>query len=186
MQGRTVKILGIPGSVRQGSLNIALLRAAADRAAPEADLEIYAPPDLAGVPSFEPGAEPPPAVNELREAVGRADALLFATPEYNGSMPGGLKNAIDWVAAPDRQGPLRGKPAAVVGADRGEIGSDWAQADARKVLEMAGARVIGEGLSIETAAEVLGDNGSSSLDGEYAQRLDLVLEELVSEGRAPG
>jgi chromate reductase len=180
-----VRILGIPGSVRAGSLNLSLLEAAAERARPGAVLSIYRQPRLAMVPSFDPDADPPPAVDELREAVADADALLFATPEYNGSLPGGLKNAIDWIAAPSRQGPLRGKPAAVVGADRDEVGCDWAHADTRKVLEMAGARVIGAELSIEDSERVL-DGGAPGLDPERSKKLERVLDELIAEGRAPG
>lgn len=181
----TVRILGIPGSVREGSLNISLLETAAEHAAPEADIAIYNQPRIAELPSFDPDAEPPPPVTDLREAVAGADALLIATPEYNGSMPGALKNAIDWLAAPARSGPLRGKPAAVVGADREEVGCDWAHADARKVLEMAGARVIAESLSIEAAADVLG-LPDSDLNGERGDTLDRILTELIAEGRAPG
>lgn len=180
-----IKILGIPGSVRHGSLNILLLRAAAEQAGPDATVSIVDQPQLAALPSFDPDADPPPPAQELRDAVEEADAVLFATPEYNGSMPGSLKNAIDWMATPSRQGPLRGKPAAVVGAGRDDVGCDWAHADARKVLEMAGARVIDDGLSIEDAERVLGSDGAV-LDRERSERLDEILGELVEEGRAPG
>lgn len=180
-----VQILGIAGSVRPGSTNLSLLRTAAAHAGPTATISIYHQPQLALVPSFHPDAEPPPPVAELRDAVRESDALLVATPEYNGSMPGGLKNAIDWIAAPSRQGPLRGKPVAVVGADRDAIGCDWAHADTRKVLEMAGARVIDAELSIGASEDVF-SHGQAQLDGERVAQLDQILAELIAEGRAPG
>lgn len=184
-QEQPIKILGIPGSVRDGSHNISLLKVAAEHAEPDADVTIYEVLRLAEVPSFDPDAEPPPPVDALRGAVIDADALLFSTPEYNGSIPGGLKNAIDWISAPSRQGPLRGKPAAVVGADRGEVGCDWAHAEARKVLELAGARVISDGLSIEASADAFADDGGLN-DERRTEDLRRVLSELISEGRAPG
>ena len=180
-----IKIVGIPGSVRSDSLNRALLQSAAEIVAPDAELAVFEPAELATIPPFEPGAEPPPPADQLRAEVDDADAVLVATPEYNGSIPGGLKNAIDWLAAPAREGPIRGKPAAVVGVDRGEVGCDWAHADARKVLEMAGARVIADGLSVEGAAPAL-DGDGGLLDDEQRRALQQVVDELVEEGRAPG
>lgn len=179
-----IELLGIPGSVRVESLNVRLLQAAGAQAGEEADLELLVQPELARIPPFDPDAEVPVPAERLRGAVAEADALLFATPEYNGSIPGTLKNLIDWVSAPQRLGPLRGKAAAVIGVDRGEAGCDWAHADARKVLEVAGARVVSAGLSL-SAEEVSFDDANELADGEQRRQLDAVLEELISEGRLP-
>jgi chromate reductase, NAD(P)H dehydrogenase (quinone) len=185
LTGGPIRILGIPGSVRSDSLNLALLEAAARAIAPAGELSVFGPSELATIPPFQPGVEPPPETGVLRGGVEDADAVLVATPEYNGSIPGGLKNAIDWLSAPARRGPIRGKPAAVVGADRGEIGCDWAHADARKVLELAGARVIADGLSVDAAAGAFGADGGLR-DAEQHRALKRVVDELVAESLAPG
>ena len=95
----------------------------------------------------------PEAARRLREDWAAADAILFATPEYNGSVPGGLKNAIDWASRPARAGVLRNKTVAVVGASTGQFGALWAQQDLRRVLGIAGARVVGEELPAAKAHE---------------------------------
>jgi chromate reductase len=182
--GHSVRILGIPGSVREESLNAALLRFAGELLPPDAELGVIEGPELASLPGFDPSLPSPEPVERLRRAVAEADALLLATPEYNGSIPGALKNAIDWAASPPREGPIRGKPAAVVGADRGEIGADWAHADARKVLESAGARVVREGLSIRYS-EAAFDSSDRLVRPGDAERLGAVVEELVSEAELP-
>ena len=149
----TISILGIPGAVSTRSLNVELLGNAAREAPDDARLTIYLEPGLLAMPPFEPGAAPSAEVERLREAVDEADAVVVATPEYNGSIPGGLKNAIDWIAddQAEESRPLAGKPAVVIGADPGRFGCDWAVADARKVLEVAGARVLPAGLAIGRA-----------------------------------
>ena len=95
----------------------------------------------------------PRAVAELRQAIADADGLLFATPEYNSSIPGVLKNAIDWVSRPRAETPLQGKPAAVIGASTGSFGAVWAQAELRKVLGSTGARVVDLDLPVARAHE---------------------------------
>jgi chromate reductase, NAD(P)H dehydrogenase (quinone) len=95
----------------------------------------------------------------LREAIAAADAVLIATPEYNGTLPGQLKNALDWVSRPVGTSPLRGKPVAVIGASTGMFGAVWAQADARKVLGLIGARVLDRELPVAQAHETLRDDG---------------------------
>jgi chromate reductase len=140
-----MRILGIPGSVRRGSHNRRLLRAAGDVLPPEAELVVWE--GLAGLPIFDEDAEaaPPAAVRELFAAVEAADALLIATPEYNGSVPGQLKNAIDWASRPyGEQSSLWAKPAAVVSASTGGFGGVWAQQELRRILGIAGARVLSE------------------------------------------
>jgi chromate reductase, NAD(P)H dehydrogenase (quinone) len=178
-----VAILAIPGSLRESSLNVRLLAAAARLAAPDAALEQFVQSTLERIPPFRPEADPvPDAVGELRAAISSADGLLIATPEYNASIPGSLKNAIDWASDPREGGSLRGKPVAVVGVDRGEFGGDWGQADTRKVLEAAGARVVSTGLAVTEEQANFSEDGDLR-DEDHARRLRLVLEELIEEAR---
>jgi len=137
-----MKVLAISGSLRRDSYNTKLLRAAEELLPPAVDFVLYE--GLKGVPPYdqEDDVEPaPPAVAALRRAVADADAILFATPEYNSSIPGVLKNALDWVSRPVATNSLRNKPVAVVGASTGAFGAVWAQAELRKVLAAIGARV---------------------------------------------
>src|SRR5438445_7949550 len=125
-----MRVLGIPGSLRQDSLNKALLRTAAERLPGGVELETF--DRLAEIPPFSEDAEAgpaPDAVRELREAIRAADAVLIATPEYNHSLPGQLKNALDWASRPAGQSALSGKPAAVIGASKSMFGAVWAQAE---------------------------------------------------------
>jgi chromate reductase len=129
-----IKVLGLPGSLRKGSFNAALLRVAAEVLPPSITLEVA---DLSAVPLFNQdlltaGGFPEP-VAELRRRVAEADALLFATPEYNYSIPAVLKNAIDWVSRPPNQ-PFSGKPAAIMGASMGGFGTVKAQMHLRQVF----------------------------------------------------
>ena len=140
-----MKILGISGSLRRDSYNSALLRAAAELLPDDFELEIWE--GLKAVPPYDQDddtAEAPAAVAELRAAFAGADAVLIATPEYNASVPGHLKNALDWVSRPVATNPLRNKPAAVVGASTGAFGAVWAQAELRKVLATIGGRRAAE------------------------------------------
>src|SRR5438128_563034 len=118
-----MRVLGVPGSLRRDSHNRRLLQAAAATLPPEAKLVIY--DGLKAIPPFDEDDEHSPsrAVRDWREAIGDAGALLFATPEYNSSIPGQLKNAIDWASRPIADAALRNKPAAVIGAS---TGSFWA------------------------------------------------------------
>lgn len=138
-----MKVLGISGSLRRDSYNTKLLRAAEELLPSFAELDVW--DELKAVPPFDEDDElgpEPAAVASLRQAVADADAILFATPEYNGSVPGQLKNAIDWLSRPVLTTPLRGKPVLVVGASAGAFGAVWSQAELRKVLATAGARVV--------------------------------------------
>ena len=146
------RILGISGSLRRDSHNTSLLRAAAETAGPDIELEFY--DDLKEVPPYDEHGElhPPAAsVARLNAAVANADAVLFATPEYNASIPGHLKNAIDWISRPVATNVLRNKPVLVVGASTGAFGAAWAQAELRKVLAALGARVVGVELPVPRA-----------------------------------
>ncbi len=170
-------VLGISGSLRNGSHNTRLLRAAADLLPPGAELRIF--DRLGEIPPFDEDSElsPPPAVLALKEAIADADAVLIATPEYNHSIPGVLKNALDWVSRPIAANPMRGKPALVIGASTGMFGAVWAQAETRKVLGALGARVLDDELPVAQAPDGLEDH-------ELLTRLADLLRELVSSGEA--
>ncbi|HRT92242.1 MAG TPA: NAD(P)H-dependent oxidoreductase, partial [Anaerolineaceae bacterium] len=140
IEERPLHVLGISGSLRVDSYNTALLRAAAELLPPGMTLEIT---DLAGIPLFNQDEENPfpEEVARLRARIAAADALLFATPEYNSSISGVLKNALDWASrAPDM--PLAGKPAALMGASTGVFGTARAQLHLRQVLAHLGALVL--------------------------------------------
>jgi chromate reductase len=183
-----MRVLGISGSLRRGSLNSALLRTAAERL--PAGVELVEFERLGEVPPYAEDVDPssssaqaggiaPEAVRELREAILGADAVLVATPEYNHSIPGQLKNALDWVSRPAGQSALNGKPAAAIGASKSMFGGVWAQAELRKVLAAMGGRVIDAELGVPHAHERL-DGERLELEPEQEHRLDEILAELVS------
>jgi chromate reductase, NAD(P)H dehydrogenase (quinone) len=126
IKDKTISILGIAGSLRKGSFNKALLRAAVELAPENARLEIF---DLDGIPPFNQDLEsqPPDKVREFKEKIKKADAILIVTPEYNYSIPGVLKNAIDSASRPYGDNPWNGKPVAVMGASTGMLGTGRAQ-----------------------------------------------------------
>jgi len=150
-----VRVLAVSGSLRADSYNTRLLEAAAAAAPAGVEIEILDPALIADLPLYDQDLEhdAPASVDTLREAWAGADAILFATPEYNGSVPGGLKNAIDWASRPKGEGALRNKTVAVIGASTGQFGAMWAQQDLKKILGIAGARVVGEGLPVSRAHE---------------------------------
>ena len=175
-----MRILGISGSLRRDSYNTRLLAAAAERL--PADVELIRWEGLAAVPPFDEDAETEPApaaVAELRAAIAGADAVLFATPEYNGSVPGQLKNALDWISRPHATNPLRNTPVAVVGASTGGFGAVWAQADLRRILGRIGARVLDTELAV-AHVHTRCDDGENLIDGDMHQALADVVNELVS------
>jgi chromate reductase len=176
------RILGISGSLRRDSHNTSLLRAAAEAAGPEVELELYE--GLKEVPPYDEDddLEPRPAsVTRLSSAIAEADAVLFATPEYNSSIPGQLKNAIDWISRPVATNVLRNKPVLVVGASTGAFGAVWAQAELRKVLAALGARVLDFELPVPHAHTRF-DEGALT-DEETGARLAEGLEALAGEIR---
>ena len=175
-----MRILGISGSLRRDSYNTRLLAATADALPDGAELTVWT--GLRDVPPFDEDAESAPApaaVADLRAAIAEADAVLFATPEYNGSVPGQLKNALDWVSRPYATNPLRNRPAAVVGASTGGFGSVWAQADLRRILARIGARVLDTELAV-THAETRCDDSGNLIDDDVVHGLAEVVSQLVS------
>ena len=176
-----MKVLAVSGSLRAGSHNTELLRAAAEAAPAGVEVELWE--GIGGLPLYDQdldGSTPPESVRRLREDWAAADAILFATPEYNGSVPGGLKNAVDWGSRPRLEAPLTNKSVAVVGASPGQFGALWAQADLRKILGVAGARVVGDELPVTRAHEKFDAEGRL-LDEELRGRLRLLLETLAAE-----
>jgi chromate reductase, NAD(P)H dehydrogenase (quinone) len=172
------RILGISGSLRRDSHNTSLLRAAAEAAGPDVEFELY--DGLKEIPPYDEDDDVhprPPSVARLNEAIANADAVLFSTPEYNASIPGQLKNAIDWVSRPVATNALRNKPVAVVGASTGGFGAVWAQAELRKVLSALGARVLDLELPVPHAHTRFEEGGLT--DDEIRAGLEDVLEALA-------
>jgi chromate reductase, NAD(P)H dehydrogenase (quinone) len=156
-----MRVLGISGSLRRDSHNTALLRAAGEIVEQEGgEFEVF--DGLKAIPPYDEDdnvGNGPAAVAHLRQAIAGADAVLFATPEYNSSIPGVLKNAVDWASRPLDANPLRNKPVAVIGASTGMFGAVWAQAELRKVLGATGARVTEVELAVGHAHEHLDPTG---------------------------
>ncbi len=175
------RVLAIAGSLRRDSHNAALLRAVAGLAPDGVEVEIWE--GLREIPPFDEDddrAGRAGAAGPLREAVAGADAVLFATPEYNASVPGTLKNAVDWLSRPFPGNALYGRPAAVVSASTGQFGGVWAQEELRKVLRTAGARVVKPGAAVPRAGEAF-DGDGRVLDPHLAASLREVLDALVAE-----
>jgi chromate reductase, NAD(P)H dehydrogenase (quinone) len=179
-----MRILAVSGSLREGSFNTSLLRAAIEAAPEGVELELWE--GLGELPLYDEDLETdevPESVRRLRADWGAADAILFATPEYNGSVPGGLKNAVDWASRPRLEAPLRNKPVAVVGASQGQFGAIWAQQDLKRILGIAGARVVGTEIPVAVAHERF-DHAGRLLDGEIFEQLRLHLSTLAAEAVA--
>ena len=180
-----MRVLGISGSLRRDSHNSTLLRAAGD-VFEERGIEFDVYDGLKSIPPYDedddvqPGPE---AAEDLRAAVRAADAIFFSTPEYNSSIPGQLKNAVDWLSRPVGGGALLGKTVGVVGASTGMFGAVWAQAELRKVLAASGARVVEGEVPVGHAHTRFDDDGRLN-DPEIAEQLaavvDLVIQELAS------
>jgi chromate reductase len=176
-----MRILGISGSLRRDSHNTKLLRAAEELLPDGVDFELYT--ELESVPPYNEDRDTddsPLAAVHLRDAIETADAVLFATPEYNGSVPGQLKNAVDWASRPHRVSALWGKPVAVVGASSGMFGAVWAQAELRKVLKTAGARVVETEVAVGKAGSRFEADGDL-VDDEIREQLAETVELLVAE-----
>ena len=176
-----MKVLGISGSLRRDSYNTKLLRAAEELLPAVVEFELW--DGLKAVPPYdeEDDVQPAPAaVAALRDAIAGADALVIATPEYNSSVPGQLKNALDWASRPLATNALRNKPVAVVGASTGAFGAVWAQAELRKVLAATGARVV-EGEVALGHAPTRFDEEGDLVDEAAREQLAEVVEALLAE-----
>ena len=165
-----MRILGISGSLRRDSHNRKLLRAAGTLLPPGAELIEW--DGLATLPAYDEDLEAsrPEAVEAFLDEIEAADALLIATPEYNTSIPGALKNALDWASRPFPDNVLRDKPSAVIGASTGLFGAVWAQAEVRKVLKASGAEVLDGEVAVGMADSAFLDDGSLA-DPDVADRL---------------
>jgi chromate reductase, NAD(P)H dehydrogenase (quinone) len=178
-------VLGISGSLRAGSYNSRLLRAAARALPPGAQFR-----ELTGLDRIPPYSQDldrglgPAPVRELREALRRADAILISTPEYNHSIPGQLKNALDWASRPFPANSLQGRPVAVVGASTSIFGAVWAQAEVRKVLAATGALVLDTELPVARAADAFDADGELR-DPELRARLAAITGELMGVAAVP-
>lgn len=179
-----MRLLGVVGSLRPDSHNRQLLRAAALELPPGVELV-----EFEGLKAVEPFDETDeheaggglPGADAFIAAVRDADAILFVTPEYNGSIPGVLKNAVDWASRPTpASSALARKPVAVLGASTGMFGAVWAQSELRKALGLAGARVLDEELAVPTAHEAFKDEGVLAA-GATRRRLKEIVEKLVAE-----
>jgi chromate reductase len=180
-----MRVLGIVGSLRRGSYNRRLLLEAAELLARGTDFDLFE--DLKSIPPYDEDddvEDADPAVTRLRRSIAETDAILIATPEYNASVPGQLKNAIDWASRPRGASALLGKPVAVIGASTGAFGAVWAQADARKALATAGARVVDGDLPVPYAHRRLEETGCL-LDDGLREQLGNLLDALVGEVRSP-
>ena len=153
-----IKILGIAGSLREKSFNRNVLRAAVDLVPDNAELEIF---NLNDIPGFNQDDEqnPPQKVADLKKKIRKADAILFVTPEYNYSVPGVLKNAIDWASRPYGDNAFDGKPAAIMGATIGSIGTARAQYHLRQICVFLNIFPINQ-------PEVMISNASEKFDDE--------------------
>jgi chromate reductase, NAD(P)H dehydrogenase (quinone) len=173
-------ILGISGSLRAGSHNTRLLKEAAKELPEGVEFRLF--DGLADVPPYNEDDDRDPApdgVTRLREALSAADAVLFSTPEYNFSVPGQLKNAIDWASRPSGYGVLKFTPVGVVGSSTGAFGAVWAQAELRKVLGACGARVVEGEVALGHAQEYF-DEGKPLTD-EHRDQLRELLTSLIAE-----
>jgi chromate reductase, NAD(P)H dehydrogenase (quinone) len=179
-----MRVLGISGSLRRDSYNTALLRHAGDLLEAEgAEFEIYH--GLRDIPPYDEDCDTedvPEAVSRIRETVRDADALFFVTPEYNSSIPGALKNALDWLSRPFATNPLRYKPVAVIGASSGVFGAVWAQAELRKVLGAIGARVVEGEVAVGAAGERF-ENGRLN-EPNLEQEVRAVVITLLDDARS--
>jgi chromate reductase len=177
-----MEVLGISGSLRKDSHNTQLLRVAG-KMFEEAGVEFSIYEGLKQVPPYDEDDDQHPgprAAKDVRSAVREADAVFFVTPEYNHSIPGQLKNVVDWLSRPAGSGVLANKPAAVIGASTGMFGAVWAQAELRKVLAAAGARVAEGEVALGHAHTQFDDEGRLN-DQAVAEQVRAVVDSLLAQ-----
>jgi chromate reductase len=175
---RPVKILGFVGSLRKGSYNKALMRAALELTPEDAALEVF---DLEGIPPFNQDLEnqPPQMVKEFKAKIKQADALLIATPEYNYSVPGVLKNAIDWASRPYGDNVFEGKPVAVMSASVGRLGGARAQYHLRQSFVFLNMHPLNRPEVMMPSAKENVDANGNVTDEQTRQLIRQLLEALV-------
>ena len=174
-------VLAISGSLRRDSNNTRLLRALREEAPEGVEVTIW--DGLKQLPHYDAdddGVPGPPAVDAFRRLVRDADAVVFATPEYNSSIPGALKNALDWGSRPLATNAFRNKPVAVIASSAGAFGAVWAAAELRKVLGAMGARVAEVELAVGHAHEKFDADGRLA-DDDVRHGLRDALESLIAE-----
>jgi chromate reductase len=177
-----MRVLGISGSLRRDSYNTKLLLEAG-RMFEDAGVEFVVYEGLKEIPPYDEdddADDAPAAVADFRDAIAGADGLFFATPEYNSSVPGQLKNAIDWASRPKASAVLTGKRAAVVGSSTGMFGAVWAQAELRKVLGASGARVVEGEVAVGHAHTRFDEDGRLN-DANLLEELRAVVDNLIVE-----
>lgn len=180
-----MKILGISGSLRAGSLNSALLRAAVDLAPDGVKIDVFA--GLRDIPPYDQDldtGEPPSPVADLRARIRAADGLLLVTPEYNYGVPGVLKNAIDWVSRPAATSPLKRKPVAIAGAAPGAFGSVRAQLSLRQTLLWTDSDVVTKPELMVFQARERFDAAGNLTDPQTRDLLGVLLDTLARKAEA--
>jgi chromate reductase, NAD(P)H dehydrogenase (quinone) len=179
-----MKVLAVSGSLRAGSYNTLLLEEAAAAAPGDVDVELFDGSLIAELPAYDQDLDVPRDVpvsaQRLREAWAEADAILFATPEFNGSVPGALKNAVDWASRPRGEAALMNKTVSVIGASTGQFGALWAQNDLRRILGIAGARVVGDALPVARAQDGFAEVTRDALRAQ----LDLLVEATAMQAQS--
>jgi len=174
----SVKILGVAGSLRAGSLNRALLRAAVKLAPSGMTIEPF---DLIDVPLYNGDVEAagdPPGVAAFKHAIRAADGVLFVTPEYNHGVPGVMKNAVDWASRPARSAPLGGKPVGIIGASPGQTGSARGQSQLRQAFEFTNSFCLPQPEILVFRAHEKFDAAGELTDAKTAEFLGKYLEAL--------
>jgi chromate reductase len=178
-----MRILGLCGSLRRNSYNRRLLLTAATELPPDAAFQLF--DDIGTIPPYDEDTdthEVPASVQALRDAITAARGIVIATPEYNASVPGWLKNAIDWASRPYPDTALRGKPVLVVGSSVTEFGASLAQAELRRVLNAIGARVLDAGLSVPKVHEAFAGTGQLA-NLQLRSQLASLVDSLVDIAR---
>ncbi|HUO36458.1 MAG TPA: NAD(P)H-dependent oxidoreductase [Mycobacterium sp.] len=175
-----IKVLALVGSLRAASVNRQLAELATEVAPQGVTVTVFE--GIGDLPFYNEDIDRDPVpvpVAELRRAAGPADAALVVTPEYNGSIPAVLKNAIDWLSRPFGAGALRDKPLAVIGTSAGQYGGVWAHDETRKSFGIAGSRVL-DGVSLSLPAQALGGKPPRD-NADVADNVRAVVEKLAAE-----
>lgn len=180
-----IKVVALVGSLRAGSINRQIAELAAQVAPEGVVVTVF--DGLGELPFYNDDIDPAvgakveetPAVAALRAVAGDADAALVVTPEYNGTMPAVVKNAIDWLSRPFGDGALKDKPLAVIGGSMGQYGGVWAHDDTRKSFGIAGARVV-ESIKLSVPFRTL-DGSAPAENAELSQNVRDVVGKLAAE-----